>query len=60
MDDEKVYFGDSSYEQYHDKIGYYKDKDHHDEHRRHYFNKRFAKQSKKKYSPAWWSKFILW
>ena len=54
-------FGDSRYEQYHDKLGYYKDKDHFDIIRREKYRKRHHKDNidNPKY-PGYWSYWYLW
>ena len=54
-----VHFGDKRYEQYKDKIGYYKNLDHNDENRRKLYYIRHPKNYPKG-SPDWLSKQILW
>lgn len=56
----KVSFGDIRYQQYKDKIGLYKDKDHNDKERRRLYRKRHYKTHFKKYSPSWFSWYFLW
>lgn len=55
----KIYFGDTSYQQYHDKIGRYKHLDHWDKKRR----KKYHARHNKNYGVGtadWFSKNILW
>lgn len=65
---ENVHFGDSRYEHYKDKIGFYSNLDHNDEKRRDAFRKRAEKQKNKDGSfsienintPAYFSYNYLW
>lgn len=52
-------FGDKRYQQYKDKIGYYKELDHNDKKRKELYYKRHNKDYGK-YSPDWFSKKFLW
>jgi len=52
-------FGDSRYEQYKDKIGFYKELNHNDKSRRELYYKRHSKDYPK-YSADWFSKKYLW
>jgi hypothetical protein len=56
----KVPFGDKRYQQYHDKIGYWKELDHGDTQRRRLYRIRHAGEEKKKYSPGWFAWNYLW
>lgn len=56
----RVYFGDIRYQQYYDKIGYYKILDHVDDKRRKSFWSRHNKSINKIASPGWFSLHILW
>lgn len=64
----KVSFGHQKYQQYHDKIGYYKHLDHNDKKRRDSYRARHTKIKLKDgsfavnrpYSPAWFSLHYLW
>jgi hypothetical protein len=58
----KKHFGASAYEHYKDStgLGHWSHKDHLDKTRRKNFRSRFAKASKKKYSPAWFAQKYLW
>lgn len=55
----KIYFGDSRYQHYHDKLGYYKDLDHNDNKRRRLYYARHGKKTKKG-SARWFSHHVLW
>lgn len=59
VNNKKVYFGDSRYEQYYDKLGYYKNLNHKDERRRNMYYKRHGLEAKKG-SAKWFSHNILW
>lgn len=58
----KIYFGQIPYQQYHDKIGYYKILDHNDKKRRENYRARHGAQGyqKIKGSAAWFSWNLLW
>ncbi len=60
--DRKVHFGDSNYQQYHDKLGHYKSLDHNDEKRRELYRARHGANNfhKIKGSASWFSWNILW
>ena len=55
----KVSFGDSRYQQYHDKIGLYSHLDHFDKQRRKRYYDRHGKTAEK-YSPKYFSHKYLW
>ena len=56
----KISFGATNYEQYHDKIGLYKDLDHHDDNRRRLYKIRHERDRHVKWSPGWFSDQYLW
>jgi len=56
----KVYFGDIRYQQYHDKMGYYKLLDHKDPKRRNSFWARHYKSRNKVGTSGWFSLHVLW
>lgn len=56
----KIYFGDSSYEHYYDKMGYYSHLNHGDKERRRLFKSRHEKYRHKIGSASWLSDQILW
>jgi len=56
----KVSFGANGYEQYHDKIGLYKNLDHHDENRRRLYKIRHEGDRHVKWSPGWFADQYLW
>jgi hypothetical protein len=56
----KVYFGDSRYQQYEDKMGYYSHLDHHDEKRRENYKKRHTKDRFNPESAGWFADNVLW
>ena len=56
----KISFGDIRYEQYYDKIGYYKDINHSDETRRRLYRQRHANDKLNEYSPGYFSYYYLW
>lgn len=62
VDNKKVYFGGDPkiYEQYHDKIGYYKHLDHNDEERRKRYQQRHQKYHDRVGSASWLSWNLLW
>ena len=68
INNKRINFGDKRYQQYHDKIGLYKDLDHNDKQRRANYRRRHSairtKLGKRaidiKYSPAWFSYHYLW
>lgn len=53
-------FGDTRYEQYKDKLGYYSSKDHGDTKRRDSYKKRHAKDNLDRLSPGYMSMHYLW
>lgn len=55
-----VYFGDIRYQQYHDKMGYYKILDHNDQKRRSLYWSRHNKSIDKIGTPGWFAIHILW
>lgn len=59
VDDRKVYFGARGYEQYKDKLGYYKAWDHKDKERRDRYYLRHPVNYKKG-TADWFAKKILW
>ena len=59
-DGTKVSFGDTRYQQYHDRIGLYHDLDHKDKKRQALYKARHAKDINKLYSPGWFSWNFLW
>lgn len=60
-DNKKLFsFGASDYEQYHDKIGYYRAKDHNDEKRRASYRARHKNDNLDKLSPAYMAYYYLW
>lgn len=56
----KVYFGDVRYQQYHDKMGYYRELDHWDPKRRSLFHSRHHKSKGRIGTPGWFSLHVLW
>ena len=60
IDGKKYSFGDQRYEQYHDKIGYYKDLDHLDDDRRYNYINRHKNDKLDEYSPGYLSMYYLW
>lgn len=56
----KVYFGDIRYQQYYDKMRYYKILDHGDKKRRSLFWARHHKSRDKIGTPGWFSLHVLW
>lgn len=54
----RVYFGDSRYKQYFDKLGYYSNLNHKDKKRKKLYYLRHGKATK--YSPKWFSHKFLW
>lgn len=56
----KIYFGDTSYEQYHDKIGYYSHLDHGDPVRRANYKARHENNRHIKGSAGYFSDRLLW
>jgi hypothetical protein len=59
VNNKKVYFGDSSYEHYFDKMGYYKNLNHNDNKRRTNYYSRHGKQAKEG-TAKWFAHNILW
>jgi hypothetical protein len=64
---QRVRFGDRDYEQYKDRIGYWRDQDHLDKKRRDNYRKRHGgimvngtPSYRVKYSPAYFSRKYLW
>lgn len=55
-----VSFGDKRYQQYYDKIGHYRSKDHKDEKRRQLYNIRHKKDKDIKLSAGWFASHYLW
>lgn len=55
----RVYFGDVRYEQYYDKLGYYKNLNHYDENRKYKYYKRHGRDAKEG-TAKWFSHNILW
>jgi hypothetical protein len=55
-----VSFGDNRYNQYHDKIGYYKDKDTHDPERRRLYRERHKNDILDRPTPGFFSMNYLW
>ena len=53
-------FGDNRYQQYKDKLGYYRALDHKDDKRRILYNIRHAKDGKSPYYAGWWASKYLW
>lgn len=56
----KIHFGDSRYQHYFDKIGYYSHLNHYDLNRRNLYKKRHDNNRHIKYTPGWFSDNILW
>lgn len=56
----KVYFGDTSYEHYHDRFGHYKHLDHKDPKRRKNFKIRHEKNRHLPGTAAWFADQVLW
>jgi hypothetical protein len=54
------YLDGTPYEQFEDKIGYYKEYDHKDLKRRWRYLKRHEKEGDHKFSSSWFSKTFLW
>ena len=60
-DDKKLFsFGDTRYQQFKDKLGYFSFKDHNDEKRRASYRKRHAKDNLDELSPGYMSWHFLW
>jgi hypothetical protein len=59
VDGKKVHFGAKGYEQFHDKLGHYKNLDHNDEKRRDNYYKRHNVDYPKG-SADWFAKNVLW
>ena len=60
VDGKRVPFGDSRYQQYHDKLGHWSSLDHNDPERRKRFRKRFAKSADAVGTAGWFSYHVLW
>jgi hypothetical protein len=60
VDNHKYSFGDTRYEQYHDKIGYYHSKNHEDEQRRTNYRTRHKNDKIHSYSNGFFSWHYLW
>jgi len=60
VENRKVYFGDSRYQHYYDKMGYYSYLDHGDKERRRRYKQRHEKDRHVKGSAGWLSDQILW
>ena len=56
----KISFGDTRYEQYHDKIGYYKELDHDDKQRRLNYKTRHKNDKIHSYSSGFFAWHYLW
>jgi hypothetical protein len=56
----KVYFGDSRYEQYYDKMGHYSHLNHNNKERRKRYKQRHEKDRHNKGSAGWFADQILW
>jgi hypothetical protein len=56
----KFSFGDKRYQQYHDKIGYYKNLDHNDKQRRDNYRARHKHDKLDSYSSGFFSYNFLW
>lgn len=56
----KVYFGDTNYEHYYDKIGYWSHLNHLDKERRRRYKARHEKDRHNKGSAGWFADQILW
>lgn len=56
----KISFGDSRYEQFHDKIGKWSHLDHNNENRRRLYKLRHEKDRHIKFTPGWLSDTFLW
>ena len=55
-----ISFGDKRYQQYHDRLGYYKHLNHGDKTRKLNYRKRHVKDIGNKYSSGWFSLHYLW
>lgn len=60
VNNRKVHFGDTRYEQYHDKMGLYSNLDHLDKTRRKNYKTRHENDRHNKYSAGWFADQILW
>jgi hypothetical protein len=60
VDGSRVYFGDTRYQQFYDKMGHYAALNHHDETRRANYKKRHAKDRVVRGSAGWFADQILW
>ena len=60
VDGKKVNFGDTRYEQYHDKMKHYSTLDHWDKDRRRAYKIRHEKDRHLKGSAGWFSDNVLW
>ena len=56
----RIPFGMKGFQQYEDKIGYYREFDHNDEKRRENWIKRHKRNIDYKFSSAWFSNTFLW
>jgi len=56
----KYSFGDTRYQHFHDKIGYYSDLDHLDSSRRASYISRHQNDNLSSYSPGYFSMYYLW
>jgi hypothetical protein len=56
----KIPFGDTRFQQYHDRLGHYKALDHKDKVRRLNYKRRHAKDIMNKYSSGWFAFYYLW
>ena len=60
VEGKKFSFGDNRYQQFKDKIGYYKTLDHKDVKRQNNYIKRHINDRLNTYSPGYFSMFYLW
>lgn len=60
IDGKRISFGDNRYQQYKDRIGYYKDLDHLDKQRRLRYQQRHQNDNLDKLGPAFFSWNYLW
>ena len=58
--DKKVYFGDTNYEHYFDKLGHYSRLNHNDPKRRQHYKNRHEKDRHVVASAGWFADNILW
>lgn len=60
VNNKKYSFGDSRYQQFRDKIGFYKHLDHNDDQRRNNYINRHSTDNLSTYSSGYFSMFYLW